>query len=270
MTYETIELSVHHHVLHIELNRPDKANAMNLTMWKDIKHAATWADHADEIRVVILSGRGKHFSSGIDLSLFADLRQHIQNDCEGRLRENLRRFILDCQSAFTAIETCRKPVIAAVHGACIGAGLDLIAACDLRYVTTDSKMSIKEIDIGMVADVGTLQRLPKLISDGMIRELAYTGRSVLGTEAVKIGLANAHFDTPDDLIAHVHQLAAAIAAKSPLAIRGTKEAILYARDHSVADSLNQIATWNAGMLLSTDIEEAAKAAMEKRAPVFKN
>jgi enoyl-CoA hydratase len=180
----------------------------------------------------------------------------------------LRRLILDLQDTITSVERCRKPVIAAIHGACIGGGIDLITACDMRYCSAEARFSVKEIDVGMTADVGTLQRLPRLVGEGMARELAYTGRMFDAADAKDMGLVNRVFETPDALQAGVMEIANTIAAKSPLAIRGCKEMITYARDHSVADSLNHVATWNAAMLMSRDLVEAGAAAREKRLPVF--
>jgi enoyl-CoA hydratase len=157
-----------------------------------------------------------------------------------------------------------------VHGACVGGGIDLIVCADMRYCSADAWFSIKEIDIGMVADVGTLQRLPRLIGDGMARELAYTARRVDGAEARQIGLVNRVFDTPEALREGVREIAAAIAAKSPLSVRGVKEMLGYARDHTVADGLNYNATWNAAMLMSNDLQESMMANMAKRAPEFKD
>jgi enoyl-CoA hydratase len=174
------------------------------------------------------------------------------------------------QDTLTSLERCRKPVLAAIHGACIGGGIDLITCADMRYASSDAYFTIKEIDIGMTADVGTLQRLPRLVGDGMARELAYTGRKVDGIEAQKIHLVNRCFETPEALEAGVMEIARTIAAKSPLAIRGCKEMITYGRDHSVADGLNYIATWNAAMLLSKDLFEAGAAAIQKRDPVFRD
>jgi enoyl-CoA hydratase len=186
------------------------------------------------------------------------------------MREKLRRLILDLQDCLTAIERCRKPVLAAVHGYCFGGGVDLICACDMRYCCVDASFSIKEIDVGMTADVGTLQRLPRLIGEGMARELAYTGRRVDGAEAQQLRLVNRCFESPAALHAGVMEMARDIAAKSPLSIRGCKEMITYARDHSVADGLNYVATWNAAMLMSQDLFEAGAANMQKREPVFKD
>jgi enoyl-CoA hydratase len=194
----------------------------------------------------------------------------ISDQDGARGRENLRRLILDLQETFTGMERCRKPVIAAVHGACIGGGIDLVTACDLRYCAADARFAVREIDVGMTADVGTLQRLPRLIGEGMARELVYTGRTFDAAEARAIGLVNRVFDSREALDAGVTEIATAIAAKSPLAIRGCKEMITYARDHSVADGLNHVATWNAAMLISADLAEAGAAAAEKRAPVFRD
>ncbi|MEZ5585034.1 MAG: enoyl-CoA hydratase-related protein [Candidatus Competibacteraceae bacterium] len=172
------------------------------------------------------------------------------------------------QAAFTAVETCRKPVLAAVHGLCIGAGLDLIAACDMRYASAEAQFSLKEVDLGIVADIGSLQRLPRLIGEGLVRELAFTGCDVTATEAQAMGLVNRVFDSPQQLMEGVRDIARNIAAKSPLTVRGIKQIMNYSRDHSVADGLNQVATWNSAMLLSEDSQEAVLAAAQKRTPRF--
>jgi enoyl-CoA hydratase len=226
-----------------------------------------WADQKDDVRVVMLTGAGRNFCAGIDLTDFSSLIMN-QGKCEGRKREKLRLLILKLQNCLSAIDECRKPVIASVHGACVGAGVDMVACCDMRYVSADAWFQIKEIDIGMTADVGTLQRLPHIIKDGLMRELAYTGRRVEADEAVTSGLANRVFDDFSALTKGVTDIASEIAGKSPLAIRGTKEMIRYSRDHSVSDSLNYVATWNAGMLLCDDIKEAMLAGMQNRRPEF--
>jgi enoyl-CoA hydratase len=269
-TLETIALDLRDHIATVRLNRPDKANAMNLTLWHDLRRAFAWVDETPEARVAVLEGEGRHFTSGIDLQMMMGLLPQVRNECDGRTRENLRRVILDLQDTLTSLERCRKPVLAAIHGACVGGGIDLICCADMRYCSADASFVIKEIDIGMVADVGTLQRLPKLIGDGMVRELAYTGRKVLADEARVIGLVNRVWDTREAMQAGVRELAATIAAKSPLSIRGTKEMLSYARDHSVADGLNYVATWNAAMLMSNDLTAAMMAAMSKQTPTFKD
>jgi len=269
-TYRRLNVTLDGQVAVIELSRPDKANALDLAMWHELRDAMRWLDATPSARVGILRGAGSLFTSGIDLALLAGLREEIADPCEGRARERLRRIILDLQDTLAAIDRCRKPVIAAVHGACIGGGVDVVLACDLRYCAADAVFSVREVDVGLTADLGTLQRLPRLIGEGMARELAYTGRHVNGREARDIGLVNRCYDTPAELAAGVGEIAAAIAAKSPLAVRGCKEMITYARDHSVADGLNYVATWNAAMLISADLPEALAAARERRAPNFRD
>ena len=270
MQFETLEVSLENHIATVRLNRPDKANAMSATMWQEIRQAFQWVDTTPEARVAVLQGEGKLFTAGIDLQMMMGLGPQIQNDCDGRTREALRRVILDLQDTLTSLERCRKPVLAAIHGGCIGGGIDLVTCADMRYASSDAYFTIKEIDIGMTADVGTLQRLPKLVGEGIVRELAYTGRKFDAQEAKEIGLVNRVFESREALYAGVHEIAATIAAKSPLSIRGTKEMITYARDHSVADSLNYIATWNAAMLMSQDLTEAMMSNIAKRAPHFKD
>jgi enoyl-CoA hydratase len=200
--------------------------------------------------------------------MLAGIQQKIAHPDSARSREALRRIILDLQDCLSSIEHCRKPVLAALQGACIGGGLDMIACCDMRYATDNATFSIKEIDLGMVADVGSLQRLPHLIGQGMTRELAYTGRLLGAAEAEKIGLINRVFATNSALTAAVRAMAESIAAKSPLATRGLKEVINYSRDHSVADGLNFVANWNAALLLSSDLNECLTAQLERRAAKF--
>jgi enoyl-CoA hydratase len=270
MEFSTLDVSLDAGVATIALNRPDKANAMSEPMWYEIEQAMQWLDETPEARVGVLVGRGKYFTSGIDLALLMGVPAKIEDEDEARKREKLRRLILRLQDTLTSVERCRKPVLAAIHGACIGGGIDLITACDMRYCSANAWFSVREIDVGMTADVGTLQRLPILIGEGMARELAYTGRRVDGAEAREMRLVNRCFDTPEALHSGVMEIARSIAAKSPLAIRGCKEMITYARDHSVADGLNYIATWNSAMLLSKDLFEAGAAGMQKREPVFKD
>jgi enoyl-CoA hydratase len=270
MDFTTLASSLNNHIATISLNRPDKVNAMNAPMWQEIRAAMQWADTTPEARVVIIEGNGKNFCAGIDLGMMMALREQIEDPCDARMREKLLHIIRDLQDSLTAIERCRKPVLVAIHGACVGGGVDLVSACDMRYASNDAHFSIKEIDIGMTADVGTLQRLPKIINPAIVRELAYTGRNVGAAEAREIGLVNRVFDSHEALRAGVNEIAAAIATKSPLAIRGTKEMINYARDHTTIDSLNLNATWNAAMLMSADLQEAMMANMEKRAAVFRD
>ncbi len=269
-TYQTLLVEVEQHIAHVKMNNPQKANAMTQTFWKEIREVMQKLDHEPEVRVVVLSGEGKHFSSGIDLSMFGSMQADRQGKDEGRFREHFRRHVLELQSSFTAIEKCAKPVIAAIHGACVGGAIDMISACDMRYCSEDAYFCVKEIDLGIVADVGTLQRLPKIIADGVARELAFTARRMSAQEAEQVHLVNRCYPNQEEMMEAVQQIAASIAAKSPLATRGTKEILNYTRDHSVEDGLNYVATWNAAMIFSNDVMEAMQASMQKRDPEFSN
>jgi enoyl-CoA hydratase len=267
MSYQTISVLIENHIGFIKLNRPEKANALNQTAWDELLSVFDSWDENEDVRVIVLSGEGKHFCSGIDLSLLSTIKNSTET-CDTRKREKLRKQIIALQKPVNAIENCSKPVIAAITGGCIGAGVDIICACDMRYSTSDAYFSIKEIDMGMVADLGTLQRLPKLIHEGMVREMAFTGRQVFGEEAEKIGLVNKSFETEAALFENMTAIALKIAAKSPVSIRGTKHILNHSRDHTTADGLLYMATWNAGMLLSEDLNEALQAQSEKRQPGF--
>ena len=264
----TISLSLEQGVAEVRLNRPDKSNAMNDAMWLEIRQAFAWVDATPEVHVAILSGAGRNFCAGIDLALLDDIQRRTAHPDGARSREALRRLILDMQDCLTSVERCRKPVLAAIQGACIGGAVDLVTCCDMRYAAADAVFSVREIDVGMVADVGTLQRLPRLIPEGIARELAFTGRNFLADEAERYSLINRVFASPEALTAAVGELAQAIATKSPLSTRGIKEVMNFSRDHSVADGLNFVATWNASMLLSADLNEAITAQRERRPPRF--
>lgn len=267
---ETIAIRLEQGVARIALNRPDKANAINRRMWDELREAMRWLGRTDAARVGILQAHGRHFCAGLDLGTFAELRQLTADACDGRARERLRDHILDIQDTVTAIERCPKPVIAAVHAACVGGGIDIITACDLRYASANAWFCVKEIDVGLVADVGTLQRLPRLVGEGLARELAFTGRRVDGPEAQAMRLVNRCFESDEALADGVTALARTLAAKSPLALRGTKHMLNHAREHRTADGLDHVATWNAAMLYSQDLDEALAAARERRAPVFRD
>lgn len=267
MELTTLLLSIENHVAHLRFNRPNRANALNKTAWDELNYVFETLDEDDSVRVIILSGEGKHFCSGIDLELLMSVAG-LTETCEGRKREKLRRQILALQAPINAIEQCSKPVIAVIHGGCIGGGVDIAAACDMRYCAEDAYFSIREIDMGMVADLGTLQRLPHLIPPGTLREMAFTGRSVFGPEAERIGLVNKTFETSEIMHESVGEVARQIATKSPLSIRGTKHILNHARDHSVADGLEYMALWNAALLLSNDLTEAFQATIQKREAKF--
>lgn len=268
-TYHTIRLDLSDHIATVVFNRPEKANALNSEAWKELTEVFVALDQAENIRVIILTGEGKHFCSGIDLSLLQSITQSSIS-CGARQAEAVRKQILELQAAVSSIENCSKPVIAAISSGCIGAGLDIVSACDMRYASDDAFFSIKEIDMGMVADLGTLQRLPRIIPEGLVRELAFTGRNVDAAEAEKIGLVNKSFTSRESLMQEVTSIAAQIATKSPISIRGTKHILNYSRDHSINDGLSYMATWNAAMLLSEDLTETFQAKLEKRNPVYRN
>ena len=265
--YQAFRVELADKIAHVVIDRPEKINAMNADFWKEIIEIFRWVDATDEVRVVVLSGAGKHFSSGIDLMLLAQVGNQLGKDV-GRNAEALRRIILELQASFNAVDHCRKPVLAAIQGYCLGGAIDLISACDMRYSTLDAEFSIKEIDMGMAADIGTLQRLPRIIGDGILRELAYTGRTVHAPEAQAIGLVNRVFDDQAALLDGVFAIAGEIATKSPIAVAGTKQMLGYMRDHSVEDGLEYIATWNAAMLQSNDLRLAMAAHMNKQTPEF--
>ena len=264
------KLDIQNKIAHLAFNRPEKANSLNGEAWKEMKQTFLDLSHNPEVRVIVFSGEGKHWCAGIDLELLMSLAQFQSIECEGRKREELRQFIYHLQSCINAIEECKKPVLAAIHNGCIGGGVDIATACDIRYCTEDAYFTVKEVDLGLVADIGTMQRLPKIIAPGMAYEMAYTGRKVYGQEAVKIGLANRTFTSKEQMLEEVMKIAKQIAAKSPLVIRGTKEMIQYTRDHSVEDGLKMMATYNAAFLLSNDLLESFQATMAKRKPEFKD
>ncbi len=269
MIYTTFEFSVADHIAHIRFNRPDKRNAMNRAFWEEIRQvfAGEIAGRAD-VRVAVISSTGPHFTAGMDLSVFSDVV--ADSGDPARRCERFRRGLLAYQSSFTAIEKCRVPVLAAIQGGCIGGGVDMVSACDMRYCTRDAFFVVKEIDLGMVADVGTLQRLPHLMPQGLVRELAYTGRNLPADEALRSGLVNCVYETQAAMLDEVMAIARDIALKSPLAIYGTKEMVNYARDHTVDEALNYMSVWNAAFIHGEDMPEAFRAMQEKRAARFKN
>jgi len=268
VAYTTFDFDVRDHVAHIRLNRPDKRNSMTRAFWEEIRHvfAVAIGEERAEARVAVISSTGPHFTAGMDLSVFGSI---VAEEADpARRRERFRRGLLAYQESFSVMEKVRVPVLAAVQGGCIGGGVDMISACDMRYCTADAFFTIKEIDLGMTADVGTLQRLPHLIPQGLVRELAYTGRALPAQEALRAGLVNTVYATQAEMLDGVMAIARTIAAKSPLAVYGSKEMINYARDHSVDEALNYMSVWNAAFIHGADMPEAFTATREKRAPRF--
>ena len=254
-------------VVHLEMNRAEKANGMSPDFWTDLPRLADHFNGDPSVRCVVLSGAGKHFSGGMDLATFSDINSMLQKE-PGRAAYALRELILSLQGSLSSLERLRVPVIAATHGACLGGAIDLITACDLRIASADTSFGIEEIHIGMAADVGTLQRMPKLIPPAIVSELAYTGRRFTADEAMSWGLINKVLPDQESALNAALEWAKEIAGKSPLAIAGIKRSITYARDHSVSDSLDQIATWNGGMLRPEELTKAIAAKMAKQQAVF--
>jgi len=267
MEFETLDVSFDGAVAHVALNRPDKLNAMNGTMFTEIGEAFRWLGDKDGVRAVILSANGKHFTAGLDLKESGAVLGANEGD-PARVREKLRRHILHLQDCFSALEDCRVPVIAAIHGACLGGGIDLISACDMRIASADAWFAIQEINVAIVADVGTLQRAPYLLPQGILRELAMTGRKFGAEEASKYGFVNSIETDRAAAIEAATKMAREIATKSPLAVSGTKAVLNHSRDHSVRDGLDYVATWNSGQLLGEDLMKAATAALTRESVEF--
>ncbi|MFT7473868.1 MAG: enoyl-CoA hydratase [Verrucomicrobiales bacterium] len=269
MGSQCFEVTESEGIAHIVLNRPNELNSMTPDFWRELPQLVDEISDRGAARAIVVSSTGKHFSAGMDISVFTGGGLNGDDDVEtGRARANFRYNVLHLQDTFTAFERARMPVLAAMQGGVVGGAVDLITACDMRYATEDAWFCIQEINIGMTADVGTLQRLPKLIPEGIVRELAYTGDRMSAQRAKEVGLVNEVYPDHQTLIDSVLQIAQRIASRSPLAIHGTKEMINYTRDHSVADSLQYMAAWQTGMFQPTDLVESFGAQMENREPEY--
>jgi enoyl-CoA hydratase len=274
MSHSCFEIENVGKIAHVKLKRAAELNTMTPAFWTELPQIVNQISDEGRARAIVLSSTGKHFTAGMDLSVFtggsgvAPGNGAADSTEVGRARANLRLMALHLQDSFNCLERARMPVLAAIQGGCIGGGVDMVSACDMRYATADAFFCIQEINIGMTADVGTLQRLPKIVPEGIVRELAYTGRRMSAARAKEIGLVNEVYPDQATMLAGVMEIAEEIAQKSPLAIWGSKEMINYTRDHSVADSLNYIATWQTGMFQAGDMMESFAARTEKRAPRF--
>ena len=274
MGHTCFDVEISGKVGHIKMNRPDKANSMIAEFWNELPQIVDEMSESGSVRAVVLSAEGRHYCSGMDLSVFTS-NSDVGPSPEGvgskhpsRRGERFRTTALKLQDSFTALERARMPVLCAIQGACVGGGIDMVSAADMRYATADAYFSIAEINIGMTADVGTLQRMPKLVAEGIVRELAYTGRKWTAAEALHAGFVNAVYDDHASMMSAVLDTAGEIAGKSPMAVWGTKQTMHYARDHSVHDGLEFIANWNAAMFDTDDMAEAFAAQMEQRAADF--
>ena len=271
MTYTCFNVETKDHVAHIRMIRPERANSMIPEFWDELPKIVGQLSEGNEARAIVLSAEGRHFCTGMDLSVFAGNNDvSVQDNAAhiSRQRANFRTTALHLQRTFSCLEESRLPVLSAIQGACIGGGIDMVSATDLRYATEDAFFCIQEINIGMTADVGTLQRMPKLVPEGVVRELAYTGRNMSASEAKERGFVNDIYEDQDAMDDAVLEIAQEIASKSPMAIWGTKQTLNYGRDHSVADGLEYIATWNAAMFDPDDMAEAFMAQTENRDAQF--
>ncbi len=268
MTYRCFDVEIADQVAHVRLSRPDELNTMTPDFWRELPEIVTGISDDASARVVVLSSTGRHFSAGMDLSVFLGGELGGQDAEPGRRHARMRSNAKVLQWSFTALEKARVPVIAAVQGAVIGGAVDLVTACDMRYASSDAFFCVQEINIGMTADVGTLQRIGKVVNEGFAREMAYTGRRYPAQRLHEVGLVQEVYPDQDTLLKGVLETAREIVSKSPLAIWGTKVAMNYARDHSVDDALDQIATWQSGMFQPADMMEAFTAKSEKRPAIF--
>jgi len=262
-------------VFNVELNRPNKMNALNKEMWEEVGEVFTKLDRDLDCRVIVLSAAGKMFSSGIDLSDLSQLASIVYSEDDiARKSMVMYQNIRHLQDLFTTIEKCKKPVIGCVHNACVGAGVDLITCVDIRLCTQDSWFCVKEVDMGLAADVGTLQRLPRVVgSQSLVSDLCLTARRMESKEAERCGLVSTVYDNKEDMMKAALDMASMIAAKSPVAVQGTKLNLVYSREHSVEEGLDQVAKWNMTMLQSEDVMKSAMAAMDKTStepPEFAN
>ncbi|MBV8800006.1 MAG: crotonase/enoyl-CoA hydratase family protein [Alphaproteobacteria bacterium] len=274
MTYRCFDVEIENKVAHIRLTRAAELNTMIPEFWRELPDIVRDIDTRAQARVIVISSTGKHFSAGMDLSVFANGQSvgtsAAASDAErGRVRANLRQAVLHIQESFNVLERARMPVLIAVQGGCVGGAVDMASACDCRYATEDAFFVVQEINLGMTADVGTFPRLCHLLPQGYVRELAYSGRRLPAPRARELGLVNEVFATQEAMLSHVLGVAREIAAKSPLAVYGSKVMINYARDHTITDGLDYIATWQAGMYNpETDMRESFAAKQENRAPGY--
>ena len=267
--YKVFEIEKKEHVAWVFMNRPNKLNACGPDFWKEIIEVMSELDDDDEIRAIVLAGRGKCFTVGIDLvGMATEVPGLTEKGIMGRKRLQMVKKIMELQGSITSLDKCRKPIIAAVHGYCIGAGVDIITACDIRLASKDATFSVREAKVAIVADVGTLQRLPRIVGEGHTKELTYTAKDIDAQRAKDINLLNDVYADKDALFAAAEALAIEIAEQSPMAVMSAKEVINYCRDKNVADGLDYVANRSANILPSEDFFEAITAFGEKRKPKF--
>lgn len=256
------DLTIKDHIAHIILNRPEKRNSMVREFWNELPDLIEDIDNNVRARVIVISSSGPHFTSGIDTSLFAELSVSKNDDNLQYAQATFYQEVKQLQRTFTVLEKARLPVLVAVQGGCIGGGLDFITACDIRYATQDAFFTLFETNLAMTADLGTFPRLAKLIPEGFVKEMAYTGKRFSAADAHRFGLVNTLFDTQKEMITEVMKIAINIASKAPMAVNGCKKLINYSRDHSTTDVLDYIALWNASHFKIEEVMEAMRAHKE--------
>ncbi|MGD1283234.1 crotonase/enoyl-CoA hydratase family protein [Mycobacterium seoulense] len=267
--YESVTVETKDHVAQVTLIGPGKGNAMGPAFWSEMPELFAALDADPEVRAIVLTGSGKNFSYGLDVpAMGGSFTPLLSGDALAGPRAVFHREIKRMQGAITAVADCRTPTIASVHGWCIGGGVDLISAVDIRYASADAKFSVREVKLAIVADVGSLARLPMILGDGHLRELALTGKDIDAARAEKIGLVNHVYDDAEAALAAAHATAAEIAANPPLTVQGVKDVLDQQRTAAVAESLRYVAAWNAAFLPSKDLTEGIAATFEKRPPRF--
>ena len=260
------DLNIQDHIAHLVLNRPQALNTLDLVFWRELDDVLQDLHQGNQARVLLISSTGKHFSAGMSLDVFGTSVSMDDQSPEGRAA--IADLLTGLQATFTRLENLRIPVIVALHGGCIGGAVDMVTATCLRYASADTFFCIQEINIGMVADVGTLQRLPKLMPMAVVKELAYTGRRMNADKALQHGLVNEIFADQASTLAAAMQAAQEIASKPPIAIWGSKQALHYARDHSTADALQQMGWLQSGIWSNAHVQEAIAAFQNKRSGNF--
>ncbi|WP_099024577.1 crotonase/enoyl-CoA hydratase family protein [Mycolicibacterium palauense] len=268
-TYESVSVEITDHVARVTLLGPGKGNAMGPAFWAELPVVFGELDADPEVRAIVLTGSGKHFSYGLDVAAMGDtLAPLMAEGAMAKPRTDFLKRLKTMQHTITAVADCRTPTIAAVHGWCIGGGVDLISAVDIRYASADAKFSVREVKLAIVADVGSLARLPLILSDGHLRELALTGKDVDAARAAQIGLVNDVYDDAEACLAAAHATAAEIAANPPLVVSGIKDVLDEQRTERVSASLRYVAAWNSAFLPSKDLTEGITAMFAKRPPEF--
>ena len=274
MNYESFKYTSEEGVGHLILDKGEDLNKMTMNFWYELPRILDEIDKDASLRVLILSSTGKHFCAGMDLKNFGTLGNDAEKKTnvpdKARIGESLYRVAKELQDMLSKLEKLRIPVLAGIQGGCIGGGLDLVTAADMRFASKDAFFCIQEVNIGMAADIGTLQRLPRVIPEGKVRELAYTGRRMPADEALETGLVNKVYESQEDMVSGLKEMAAVIASKSPLAVYGTKAILNFSRDHTIAEGLEYNALWSGAMLPQEDMAEAMMSNMEKRDPEFKD